>query len=628
MCGINGGVWYSENRRISIEQLDAMTDSQSHRGPDGRGTFIKNYPCGLGIALGHRRLSIIDIAGGAQPQYNENREVSIVFNGEIYNYIELYETLLGLGHRFETKSDTEVIVHLYEEYGLECLQHLRGMFAFAIWDASKRRLFFARDRLGQKPFVYAQDSQSFFFGSEIKALLSVASVPKNFRKDSIAEYLLYGYVPSPYTAFEGIKKLPPGHYGVYEQAKLTVKKYWNPKLQPDKSLQLKDCEEMLRERLRESVQMQLRSDVPLGCFLSGGIDSTVIAGAAQEQLRNPLNTFTIGFGVKGYDESVFAKQVADHLGTNHRCLDVEPGSTDILSRLVWLFDEPFADSSAIPTYFLCQETAKFVKVALTGDGGDENYAGYGRHLTSDRLNFFDNLPRFVRRVVTGSWIDVLSRESRESKVGKLKNRLTVLRRDFADRYVDWVSPFSYQEVSELVNFQGSDSSFENATSYLSSIIRGLPPMRDGTKAMRADMLSYLPGDLLPKVDIVSMAHGLECRSPFLDHLLIEDAMRIPFKFLHQQNFTKPMLSRTFLKWFPDGLANRPKMGFRVPLSFWFRNNGLDGFKNLVSESSFCSNFIDPKRVSAIVELNRQGKWDFGDRIWALQFLEAWGRSHF
>jgi asparagine synthase (glutamine-hydrolysing) len=500
-----------------------MTDSQSHRGPDGRGTFLKKYDCGLGVALGHRRLSIIDISGGSQPLFNETKDICIVFNGEIYNYIELYDVLSRLGHRFETRSDTEVILHLYEEYGKDCLQYLRGMFAFAIWDAPRRRLFFARDRLGQKPFIYAHDSESFFFGSEIKSLFKISNVRKVLRKDSIAEYLLYGYIPSPNTAFEGIHKLSPGHYGVYEESRLVVKKYWNPNLQPDEALQLSECEEMLRSRLRESVQMQLRSDVPVGCFLSGGIDSTVIAGAAQDQLGSPLNTFTIGFGVKDYDESCFAELVAKHLGTNHRCLKVDPESTDLLSRLVWLFDEPFADSSAIPTYFLCRETARFVKVALTGDGGDEIFAGYGRHLTCDRLEFFDRLPTFLRRLITGSWVTALPRGKPGSRIGKLRNRLILLRREFAERYVDWVSPFSHQQVLELAGYRESDLSFHRASGYLSDIIRELPFMHDGTKAMRVDMLSYLPGDLLPKVDIVSMAHGLECRSPFLDHLLIEDA---------------------------------------------------------------------------------------------------------
>ena len=352
---------------------------------------------------------------------------------------------------------------------------------------------------------------------------------------------------------------------------MSIARYWTPCLEPDNSLRLEDCQDILKERLREAVKTQLRSDVPLGCFLSGGIDSTVVAGEAQSQLVNPLNTFTIGFDVKEYDESIYAEQVAKHLGTNHRCLEVESSSTDILSRLVWLFDEPFADSSAIPTYFLCKETSRFVKVALTGDGGDELFAGYGRHLTSDRLSFFDKLPISLQRIITGCWVDYLPRGNRRSKLGKLKNRLTVLRREFADRYVDWVSPFSHEDASRLLKHRDAETSGQLANQYLSSTIRGLPPMRDGTKAMRADMLTYLPGDLLPKIDIVSMANGLECRSPMLDHLLVEDALRFPFRFMYQADFTKPMLSRTFSRSFPKDLAKRPKAGFRIPLSNWFRD---------------------------------------------------------
>lgn len=628
MCGINGGVWTSAKRSISIGDLDGMTDSLTHRGPDGRGTFLKNYPCGLGVGLGHRRLSIIDLSGGAQPLFNETNDIGVVFNGEIYNYVELRQRLECIGHRFRTRSDTEVIIHLYEEHGVECLQYLRGMFAFAIWDEPKRRLFFARDRLGQKPFVYTHDSDGFFFGSEIKALLKIPSVSKVLRRESIGEYLLYGYIPAPRTAFAGISKLPPGFFGLYENGEVSVTRYWTPCLEPDNSLRLADCQDILKERLREAVKTQLRSDVPLGCFLSGGIDSTVVAGEAQRQLLNPLHTFTIGFGVKEYDESVYAEQVAKHLGTNHRCLEVESSSTDILSRLVWLFDEPFADSSAIPTYFLCKETSRFVKVALTGDGGDELFAGYGRHLTSDRLSFFDKLPIILQRIITGCWVDYLPRGDRRSKLGKLKNRLRVLRKEFADRYVDWVSPFSREDASRLLKHPDADTSFERANQYLSSTIRGLPSMRDGTKAMRADMLTYLPGDLLPKIDIVSMANGLECRSPMLDHLLVEDVLRFPFRFMHQADFTKPMLSRTFCKSFPKDLAKRPKAGFRIPLSNWFRDMKATDLKEITAKGSFCSEYIDSKVVSELVDLNREAKWDFGDRIWSLQFLEAWGRLNF
>lgn len=628
MCGISGGVWLSERRSISAKQLDLMTDSLSHRGPDGRGTFRRTYLDGRGVALGHRRLSIIDIEGGGQPLHNESGSIWIVFNGEIYNYLELQESLKRLGHQFSTRSDTETIVHLYEEYGTACLEYLRGMFAFAIWDEEKKRLFFARDRLGQKPFVYSNDSERFIFGSEIKSLFALNSVPKGLREESIAEYLLYGYIPAPNTGFRGVFKLQPAHYGVYENGVLKIDRYWNPCLQPDISMSLRESEEMMRSRLRDAIRTQLRSDVPLGCFLSGGIDSTVIAGEAQSQLETSLNTFTIGFKVEDYDESKFAEAVAVHLGTSHRCLEVKPESVNILERLVGLFDEPFADSSAIPTYFLCEETSKYVKVALSGDGGDELFAGYGRHLTSDRLGFFDHLPKIIKRILTGRWVDLLPRENRRSILGKVKNRLTVLRGDFPSRYVDWVSPFSFQDVRKLIDDTGRRGGAAIAGSYLENIIRGFPEMCDGSKAMRADMLTYLPGDLLPKVDIVSMAHGLECRSPFLDHLLIEDAMRIPFHLLTSLKYTKPMLSRTFQTWFPKGLESRPKMGFRVPLSFWFRGQADCNMSSLLDKDSFCGDHVNLSYVSHLLELNREGRWDYGDRIWALQFLEAWGRTNF
>jgi len=628
MCGISGAFWWKSAGRLSIDVLDRMTDSLSHRGPDGRGIFHRDYQGDYGVGLGHRRLSIIDVEGGSQPQFNELRNVCIVFNGEIYNFKELHNDLEARGHVFSTHSDTEVIVHLYEEYGTECLQHLRGMFAFVLWDESHRRLFFARDRLGQKPFVYYQNDSGFYFGSEIKVFFELPFFSKRFRRQSIPEYLTYGYVPHPYTAFEGVMKLPPAHFGVIQGMETRIYKYWNPDLVPDSKISLADCEERIRARLDESVEMQLRSDVPLGCFLSGGIDSTVITGACQERLQQQLNTFTIGFGVPQYDESKYASIASDHLRTNHRTLQVSRDSIDILQELVRLFDEPFADSSAIPTYYLCKETSKYVKVALTGDGGDEAFAGYERHATAEKLAVFDRIPTWIKRGVTSRWVELLPSTNGGAVFTKLRNRMQVLRKPFADRYYNWVSPFPGEEVRQLCGERFSKEQLGDASNFLSKLIQGFSTMSDGVGAMRADMFSYLPGDLLAKVDIMSMAHGLECRSPFLDHLLIEDAMKIPFAYLHDSNYVKPMLSRTFKKWVPSSLRNRPKMGFRVPLSFWFRDTQGAWFDILLEPSSFCSQFLDANEFKRYIAAERSGNWNYGDRLWALLFLEKWGRYHF
>jgi len=628
MCGISGAFWWNADGFIHESVFDAMTDAMSHRGPDGRGIHRQIHNANHGVTLGHRRLSIIDVEGGGQPQHNETKDVWIVFNGEIYNYVELYEDLIRKGHQFETRSDTEVIVHLYEEYGEHCLKHLRGMFAFTIWDDRKKRLFFARDRLGQKPFIYHHTPHGFYFGSEIKVLLHLPFFTKRLRQEAITEYLLYGYIPHPHTAFEGLQKLPPGYFGLIENHQLKLSQYWSPNLSPDPTLRLEECQEMIRSRLQDSVRTQLRSDVPLGCFLSGGIDSTVITGAIQEQLNAPLNTFTIGFGVQEYDESKYAQTAANHLHTNHRCLQVEPDSMDILDQLVWLFDEPFADSSAIPTYFLSRETRKYVKVALTGDGGDEAFAGYPRHRTVNSLSRFDALPNWIRKTLTGNWINALPRNNQSSKLGKLKNRLTVLRDPFCTRYVDWISPFTREHVRRLIALGPLQASEQNSAAFLSNLIRSLPDMGDGLKAMRTDMLSYLPGDLLAKVDIVSMAHGLECRSPFLDHLLIEDALKIPFQYLVDSPVVKPMLCNTFKQWIPQELRTRPKMGFRIPLSYWMRGHENKGIQELADPNSFCSQFLNPAAISEIIAKNQSGNWDFGDRLWALLFLERWGRTNF
>jgi asparagine synthase (glutamine-hydrolysing) len=621
-------MWWNQDGRLSADLLDRMTDTLSHRWPDGRGVYRKDYGSTLGIGLGHRRLSIIDVQGGAQPQFNENRNVCIVFNGEIYNFKELHKELESRGHVFSTVSDTEVIVHLYEEYGIECLRYLRGMFAFVIWDETKRRLFFARDRLGQKPFVYYQNDSGFYFGSEIKVLFELPFFSKKLRLQCIPEYLTYGYVPHPHTAFEGVMKLPPAHFGLIEMGKLKIFEYWNPDLIPDKTLSQRDCEEKIRARLDESVEMQLRSDVPLGCFLSGGIDSTVITGACQESLQHPLNTFTMGFEVPEYDESRYASIAATHLRTNHRTLQISPDAIDLLQELVWLFDEPFADSSALPTYYLCKETRKHVKVALTGDGGDEAFAGYPRHATAEKLAFFDRMPSWLMVGLTSRFASILPLGTESSIFTKLRNRVEVLRKPFAERYYNWVSPFPGDEVGRLCSGRFSMDQVETASNFLSGLIKGFPRMSEGLEAMRADMFSYLPGDLLPKVDILSMAHGLECRSPFLDHLLIEDALKIPFRYLHDPNYVKPMLSRTFKKWVPSTLGNRPKMGFRVPLSFWFRDDQRDLYDQLLDPSSFCCRFLDPTVIRHYIQANKSGKWDYGDRLWALLFLEKWGKTHF
>lgn len=628
MCGITGGVWTADAPPLSQSELDAMTDVLAHRGPDGRGTHREQHDA-VGVALGHRRLSIIDLAGGSQPLANEDESIWISFNGEIYNYRELRSQLESQGHTFRTAGDTETIVHLYEQYGVECLAHLRGMFAFAIWDRPRQRLFIARDRLGQKPLVYCQQGQRLLFASEIKSLLQADGVVREVDLESLDDYLAYLYVPHPHTMFRGIHKLPPAHYGVYERGQLRIENYWKPDLARESTLSLAETQEALAATMRESVRLRLRSDVPLGAFLSGGIDSTAIVGLMQEQLDTPANTYTIGFPVGGYDESGFARQVAAHLGTSHHEFTAKPTSVDLLPTLAWHFDEPFADSSAIPTYLVSQITRQHVTVALTGDGGDELFAGYPRYATVQRLGAWDALPSWLRQAVAGSWWNALPAPNREdSWRRRWRFRMGTLRQERARRYANWVTIMHEDLRNQLFNdatrnrLAGHDPSQVVAGAYTQSGRNDA-----GIRAMHADLLTYLPCDLLAKVDITSMAHGLECRSPFLDHKVVELATTIPYAYLNNGGDPKPLLTSTFPQFFPPSVRKRPKMGFRIPLDHWFRQTHADFVRDmLLSDRALSRGYFKRAAVERLIDDHQQGRWNHGDRLWTLLFLEQWHQT--
>ncbi len=628
MCGITGGVWTVDAPPLRQSELDAMTDVLAHRGPDGRGTHREQHDA-VGVALGHRRLSIIDLAGGSQPLANEDGSIWITFNGEIYNYRELREQLVAKGHQFRTAGDTETIVHLYEEYGVDCLAHLRGMFALAIWDRPRQRLFLARDRLGQKPLVYCRQPGRLLFASEIKSLLQADGVAREVDLEALDDYLAYLYVPHPHTMFRGIHKLPPAHYAVWERGELRIENYWKPDLARESTLSLAETQEALAATMRESVRLRLRSDVPLGAFLSGGIDSTAIVGLMQEQLDTAANTYTIGFPVDDYDESRFARQVAEHLGTSHHEFMSEAASVDLLPTLAWHFDEPFADSSAIPTYLVSQITRRHVKVALTGDGGDELFAGYPRYATVQRLGAWDDLPRWLRAAMFGGWWNRLPAPNREqSLLRRWQFRMGTLRQAPPQRYANWVTIMHNDLRRQLYNDQtreqlvGHDPSHSVAAAYRQSGRR-----ERGVSAMHADLLTYLPDDLLTKVDVASMAHGLECRSPFLDHKVVELAAQIPYAYLTSGGGPKPLLTSTFPQFFPEAIRRRPKMGFRVPLDHWFRQTHADYVRDtLLSERAVSRGYFERTAIKRMLDEHRQGRWNHGDRLWALLCLETWHQT--
>ena len=629
MCGITGAVWTDQSEPISPQVLDRMTDVLEHRGPDDRGTYRDEYDDGSGVALGHRRLSIIDLAGGRQPISNEDGTIWVTFNGEIYNYPELRESLQAAGHTFRTDSDTETIVHLYEQEGDRFVDHLRGMFALAIWDGRRRRLVMARDRLGQKPLVYHHAEGRILFASEIKSLLQVASVPRRVDPIALDEYLTYLYVPQPRTMFQNIFKLPPAHMAIFEEGKLSLQRYWSPDPNYETGNSIETIREQLAHTLDEAVRLRLRSDVPLGAFLSGGIDSTMIVGLMQRNLDQPAKTYTIGFPVEEYDETSFARIAADHLQTEHHEFQVQSAAVNILPELCWHFDEPFADSSAIPTYYVSQVTSQHVKVALTGDGGDELFAGYPRYDTVHQLGKFDRLPSMVRGMVTSRIWDHVPVPDREASFAyRLKKRVDILRQPSSRRYYNWVATLHNGRRLGLYSDEfaqsvaASDPAGIVASAYAAS--GGRAP---GTQAMHADLVTYLPGDLLAKVDITSMTHSLECRSPMLDHHVVELAMSVPYKLMMLGGGVKPLLTSALPGIMPTALLQREKMGFCVPLDHWFRNELTDFAREIVfGPRSLERGYFRPEALEKLFDEHASGRWNHGDRIWALICLEHWHRT--
>ncbi|TWT51909.1 asparagine synthase (glutamine-hydrolyzing) [Allorhodopirellula solitaria] len=628
MCGITGAIWLAGSRSIEDAEFTRMNNALAHRGPDGHGIYRDGFDNGGGVLLGHRRLSIIDLHGGKQPMSNEDETVWITFNGEIYNYRELRQQLESQGHRFRTHSDTETIVHLYEQHGENFVDHLRGMFAIAIWDRERRRAILARDRLGQKPLVYHQDEQRLLFASELKAILALPDVPRQVRPQAIDEYLMYGYIPHPGTIYQQIHKLPPAHIAVFEEGRLSTRCYWQVPATPEMDASYEDLCAELRQEINESVRLRMRSDVPLGAFLSGGIDSTIITGVMQENATQATNTFTISFPVDGFDESEYAETASRHLKTNHRVMQVQPDSLSLLEELVELFDEPFADSSAVPTYYLAKLTREHVTVALTGDGGDELFAGYGRYRTIDRLRHFDRMPTPLAGRLAGAGARLIPAGPQSSTRQRLKNRLGILQEPFERRYINWVTQFSASKRQAMYRPDFMSQLDEGLPSeFLQGLLHSTQGGRAGLRAMRCDMHSYLPCDLLAKVDITSMAHGLECRSPFLDHRVVEVASKFPYSMLDRPGLIKPAISQTFAKHLPPALRDRPKMGFSVPLDNWFRGDLHELAQDtLTSDDGFCQQFIEPTYINRMLQEHQSGRYHHGDRIWSLLFLELWGRE--
>jgi asparagine synthase (glutamine-hydrolysing) len=645
MCGICGEIDF--NRGVKSEPLQRMCRVLAHRGPDDEGmVFIKGNECfemkgpsqssleqaGFQVGLGHRRLSIIDLSEAAhQPMCNEDRTIWIVFNGEIYNFQEIREGFGKEKHFFKSKSDTEVILHAYEEWGVECLKCLRGMFAFAIWDSKLQRLFMARDRLGKKPLAYFNQNGQFVFASEIKALLQVPGVEKKVNGNAIHHYLTYQYVPSPDTIFEGIKKLPPAHYLLYDRdGNLRIERYWRLHFNSSHHTDF-DTQELsarIKAELEESVKLRLISDVPLGAFLSGGMDSSLIVGMMAKFSGHPVKTFSIGFEEKDFDELYYARIVANHFSTDHHEFIVKPDTIEILPKLVWHYNEPFADSSAIPTYYVAKMTRDYVKVVLTGDAGDENFAGYPRYLRSKWLVLFSKLPMTMKRDILPPLLRMTAQfHWREKTLNRLAAFIESISSNQVRNYAEQVKIFNAEEKGDLYSPQFIQEVREtDSVEYLLGKFEEAGTNNLIDQLLYLDINTYLPEDLLVKMDIATMANSIEARVPFLDHQLMEFIATIPSHLKLKRTVTKYILKQAFSDFLPQTILTRGKMGFGVPVSRWFRNELKDYiYEILLDPRTLNRGYFSRDGIERLLNDHIAVRYDHSSKIWALLFLEIWFR---
>jgi len=640
MCGIAGGVWNRTTGAVTRPVLSRMITALEHRGPDDFGMLFSEELPGnsseVQCALGHRRLSIIDLEGGHQPLSNEDGTIWTVFNGEIYNYRELREELISRGHQFQTSTDTEVIVHLYEEYGPACVEQMRGMFAFAVWDQPRQSLLLARDRLGQKPLYYRFVDGQLLFASELKAILQVPGVGREIDPAAVDLFLTYQYVPHPYSIFKKIHKLPPAHTALLQEDRLRITRYWEPGYQlsdtkiPEPFSSADEWRTALRDRLTEAVRLRMRSDVPVGAFLSGGVDSTIIAGLMQSLSPHPIHTFSMGFPQPEYDERKYAQLAAKHLHTDHHEFLVEPTALEGLPRLIWHYDEPFSDSSAIPMLSLSEATRQFVKVSLSGDGGDELFAGYMRYQAVALAGRSDQLPGIVKSILGGNIWQHIPTGTRQRSFGRrVKRFLEAINQPPERRYLRWIGIFDKQARRQLYpeKFRNALHDFDSSD-FLVSAYQECPDRDFVTRTSCVDVLTYLPCDILTKVDMATMAYGLEARSPFLDHHVVELAARMPIELKFAPGMGKKILVETFADLLPAEIRKRPKMGFGVPLDHWFRNE-LTGLLRqvLLSERCLDRGFFRREAIERLIHEHVTRQWDHAYRLWALLCLECWARIY-
>jgi len=624
VCGIAGQV-RTDGRGVERATIDAMCAAQEHRGPDSRGIHVDGQ-AGLGI----QRLRVIDLETGDQPIYNEDRTVAVVLNGEIYNYRELRSGLERRGHTLATKGDTEVIVHLYEELGADCVNELEGMFAFALWDDRRRRLLLARDRVGKKPLFYSERSGALSFASEIHSLLADPEIPRDLDLSALDSFFAYQYVPSPLSAFESIRRIPPGSMLSYEDGRVAIERYWRLRYEPQPVPEGPELHDEIRRLIRQAVTDRMISDVPLGAFLSGGIDSATVVAAMAEASVEPVRTFSIGFEDEEWNELPNARMIAERFSTAHEELVVKPNLVEMIPKVARHYGEPFADPSSVPSFYVSEMARRGVTVALNGDGGDESFAGYHRYVTASRTHrIASRLPGALRRGIgaLGSLSEPRGDPTRPAnRARRLASSLGLSDRD---RYARGMELFTPAQRTRLYSRDLEDR------------LSGEPEPRliettwdHGTaddlinRMLEVDVNTYLPDDLLVKVDIASMAYSLEARSPLLDHRLMEFAAGLPGSMKIHGAERKVVMRDALRGWIPDSILDGPKRGFGLPMAGrWFRGE-LRGYvtEALTDPTAASRDYFDRAYVSELLDRHQDGSRDNSMKLWALLMFEVWHRE--
>jgi len=619
MCGICGVTYFDRERNVLEHLVKSMCDVIRHRGPDDEGWITKgNY------GIGMRRLSIIDLFTGRQPISNEDGSIWIVFNGEIYNHVELRNKLIKKGHKFQTKCDTEVIVHAYEEYGEECPKKLNGMFGFAILDLKKQILFLARDRLGIKPLYYYHDSKKFAFGSELKSILQVPNIPREVDLRALDLFLTFEYIPSPYSIFQGIRKLPPGHSLTLKDGRINIREYWDLDFDEKDIPEGELCEQLL-ELFQDAVKIRLMSDVPLGAFLSGGIDSSAIVAMMSRVMDRPVKTFSIGFKEDTYNESHYAQQIANHFNTEHHVEIIEPNALELAEKLVGFLDEPFGDFSIFPTYLVSKMARKHVTVSLSGDGGDELFAGYDTYIANKAGRAYERLPRLLRNAMHPILSRIPPTEKKKGLINRAKRFVEGMELPADLEHTRWMIFLQEGEKNKLYSddlqdtLNGSDS-FEFIRNYFNRVNTSDPLNRQ----LYVDIKSYLVDNILVKVDRMSMATSLETRVPFLDHRFVEFSATIPSRLKLQGKNTKYLFKKAMGDVLPPQILNRSKEGFSIPIKNWLKEDLKPLMLEVLDQQKIKrEGFFNTNYVEQLKKEHLSGKENHSHRLWSMMVFGIW-----